>query len=75
VDARVLDASGSEKNLMLPPGVITAGENGPEPALTDPYAVETDRAPKTHRLRPHPASRLQETFPNTGPGGAITLGR
>src|SRR5688572_11431373 len=57
------------RNFMLPPGVITAGENGPEPALTDPYAVETDRAPKTHR--PHPASRLQGTFRNTGPGGCF----
>src|SRR5215208_2945828 len=35
-------------------------------ALCDPYAVETARPRKTHRLRPDPASRLQGTVPKTG---------
>jgi catechol 2,3-dioxygenase-like lactoylglutathione lyase family enzyme len=35
--------------------------------VMDPFAVETGRPPKTHRLQPDPASRPQVTFPNTGP--------
>jgi ribosomal protein S18 acetylase RimI-like enzyme len=36
--------------------------------LADPYAVETARPAKNHRLRPDPASRLRRTVPNTGAG-------
>jgi hypothetical protein len=50
------------RNLMLPPGVITAGQNFL--TLTDPYAGETGRPSKTHRLRPDPPSHLQGTFPD-----------
>ena len=42
------------RNLMLPPGVVDCRRE--RSALTDPYAVETGRPPKTHRLRPEPAS-------------------
>src|SRR2546428_291670 len=41
----------------------------------DPYAVQTARPPKTHRLRPDPASRLQGTSPDPGPRGGVTPGR
>src|ERR687888_2460251 len=50
------------RNLMLPPEVITAGQKFL--GLTDPYAVETGRPLKTHRLRSDPASRHQGTFPH-----------
>jgi hypothetical protein len=44
------------RSLTLPPeSLLQFGT-----PLTDPYAVKTPRPPKTHRLRPHRASRLQE---------------
>src|SRR3954470_11644909 len=46
------------RNLMLPPEVSTAGELS---ARKDPYAVETGRPPKTHRLRPDPVLRPEGT--------------
>src|SRR4051812_18677055 len=53
------------RSFMVPPEVITA--RGTLSALTDPYAQETGKPPKTHRLRPDPASRLQRPPPNAGP--------
>src|SRR5437773_9883838 len=49
------------RNLMLPPESLLQASFW---ALTDPYAVETGRPPKTHRLWPEPASRPQRTAPN-----------
>src|SRR5258706_15859264 len=41
------------RSFMLPPRVITAGE--PFGPRADPYALETRKPPKTHRLPPDPA--------------------
>src|SRR6266700_1231407 len=57
------------RSFMLPPGVVTAGEN--VLPLRDPYAVETGRPPKTHRLRRDPASQPQGSFRSTGPDGNL----
>src|SRR4051812_17722931 len=61
------------RSFMVPPEVITAG--GTLSALTDPYALETRKPPKTHRLRPDPASRLQRTLPNAGPRESLRARR
>src|SRR5439155_19519049 len=45
------------RSFTLPPRVITAGERfGPR---ADPYALETRKPPKTHRLPPDPALGLR----------------
>src|SRR5439155_25721058 len=57
------------RNLIQPPGVITADEN-----FLGAYGClrgETGRPPKTHRLRPDPASRPQGTFRNAGAGDLV----
>src|SRR6266576_3814278 len=45
------------RSFMLPPRVITAGE--PFGPRADPYALETRKPPKTHRLPPDPALGLR----------------
>src|SRR5438552_18246421 len=45
------------RSFMLPPRVITAGE--PFGPRADPYAPETRKPPKTHRLPPDPALGLR----------------
>src|SRR5262245_50695702 len=45
------------RSFMLPPRVITAGE--PFGPRADPYALETRRPPRTHRLPPDPALGLR----------------
>src|SRR5256885_14615272 len=55
------------RNFTTPP--VSLLQARPFHGRTDPFAfaVETGRPPKTHRLRPDPASRPQATLPNTGP--------
>src|SRR5882724_6928650 len=53
------------RNVTTPP--VSLLQARPFHGRTDPFAVETGRPPKTHRLRPDPASRPRVTFPNTGP--------
>ena len=48
VDGRVGDAAGREKDFHAAPE-----------SVTDPYALETGRPPKAHRLLSDPASRLR----------------
>src|SRR6266536_1611829 len=48
----------------------------PAPAAqpaTDTRPVETDRPARTHRPRRHPASLLQASFRNTGPGQLVRV--
>src|SRR5207248_1676378 len=56
VDAGVLDAGGREKKLHA-----ASWSRYCRRVLTDPYAVETGRPPRTHRLRADPA-RPRGTF-------------
>src|SRR5512133_3353379 len=55
------------RNFTMPPVSSTAGETFPM-RVRIRFAVETGRPPKTHRLRPDPASPPQMTLPNTGAG-------
>src|SRR5215211_6345819 len=55
------------RSFMVPPGIIT-GRRERSRRFANPYAVETGSPPKFHRLRPDPASCLQGSFRNTGPG-------
>src|SRR4051812_16844292 len=55
--------------MAVSSSIAYAGPDKPA-AHRSAAAIETGRPPKTHRLRPQPASRPRASFPNTGPAHA-----